>query len=123
VQKSRFSEEQIIGVLREAEAGRKIAVVVDNGPELPGRALDQRAFERGVQLHFIDPGKSVQSWFVESFNGRFRDECLEPNWITSLSDAIEKIEGWRVDYNRRRPHGSLEKTNPGGGRQLPKETK
>jgi putative transposase len=89
------------------ERGLPKAIVVDNGPEFAGRALDQWAFERGVELHFIEPGKPIQNCFVESFNGRFRDECLNVNWFTSLSDAMEKIEGWRVDYNRHRPHGSL----------------
>jgi putative transposase len=95
-----------------SERGLPRTIVVDKGPEFAGRALDQWAFERGVQLHFIEPGKPIQNCFVESFNGRFRDECLNLNWFTSLSDAIDKIEDWRVDYNRHRPHGSLEDLTP-----------
>jgi putative transposase len=94
------------------ERGLPRTIVVDNGPEFAGRALDQWAFERRVELHFIEPGKPIQNCFVESFNGRFRDECLNANWFTSLADAIEKIEQWRVDYNRHRPHGSLEHLTP-----------
>jgi len=94
------------------ERGLPRTIVVDNGPEFAGRALDQWAFERGVELHFIEPGKPIQNCYVESFNGRFRDECLNLNWFTSLSDAIAKIEEWRVDYNRHRPHGSLGDLSP-----------
>jgi len=95
-----------------AERGLPRTIVVDNEPEFAGRALDQWAFERGVELHFIEPGKPVQNCFVESFNGKFRDECLNLNWFTSLSDAIKKIEAWRVDYNRHRPHSSLGDLTP-----------
>ena len=83
------------------------AIVVDNGPEFRGRALAAWSEERGVRLEFIQPGKPVQNAFVESFNGRLRDECLNANWFTSLSDARRKIETWRQDYNQQRPHSSL----------------
>lgn len=73
------------------ERGLPRTIWVDNGPEFAGRALDQWAFERGVALRFIAPGKPIQN-YVESFDGRFRDECLNLNWFTNLSDAIEKIE-------------------------------
>src|SRR5439155_10941550 len=68
--------------------------------------------ERGVRLEFIQPGKPVQNAYVESFNGRFRDECLNANWFTSLSDARRKIETWRQDYNQQRPHSSLNYISP-----------
>ena len=69
--------------------------------------LDQWAWERGVKLHFIDPGKPVQNAFVESFNGKFREECLSENWFTSIGHARRAIAIWREDYNHVRPHKSL----------------
>lgn len=63
--------------------------------------------ERGVRLEYIQPGKPVQNAYVESFNGRLRDECLNANWFTSLKDARQRIESWREDYNQHRPHSSL----------------
>jgi putative transposase len=89
------------------ERGLPEAIVVDNGPEFRGRALAAWSEERGVRLEFIQPGKPVQNAYIESFNGRLRDECLNANWFTSLSDARRKIENWRKDYNEQRPHSSL----------------
>ena len=90
-----------------SERGLPEAIVLDNGPEFRGRALAAWSAERGVRLEFIQPGKPVQNAYVESFNGRLRDECLNANWFTSLSDARRKIETWRQDYNEQRPHSSL----------------
>ena len=87
-------------------------IVLDNDPECTSRALDQWAYERGVQLWFIQPGKPIENCFVESFNGRFRDECLNTHWFLSLADAKESIEAWRLDYNRVRPHSSLDDRTP-----------
>jgi len=89
------------------ERGLPEAIVVDNGPEFRGRALAAWSEQRGVRLEFIQPGKPVQNAYIESFNGRLRDECLNANWFTSLSDARRKIETWRKDYNEQRPHSSL----------------
>jgi putative transposase len=89
------------------ERGLPEAIVVDNGPEFRGRALAAWSEERGVRLEFIQPGQPVQNAYIESFNGRLRDECLNANWFTSLSDARRKIETWRQDYNEQRPHSSL----------------
>jgi putative transposase len=94
------------------ERGLPEAIQVDNGPEFISRVVDQWAFANGVALHFIDPGKPVQNAFIESFNGKFRDECLNQNWHTSLEDAQRIIEAWRVDYNTVRPHSSLEYQTP-----------
>jgi putative transposase len=80
---------------------------VDNGPEFISNALEQWAYARGVTLHFIQPGKPTQNAFIESFNGRFRNECLNANWFDSLDDAREVIEAWRCDYNAERPHSAL----------------
>jgi len=90
-----------------SERGLPEAIVLDNGPEFRGRALAAWSEERGVRLEFIQPGKPVQNAYAESFNGRLRDECLNANWFTSLSDARRKIESWRQDYNQERPHSSL----------------
>jgi putative transposase len=87
-------------------------IVMDNGPELTGKALDQWAYERGVQLRFIAPGKPQQNGYIESFNGKLRDECLNEHWFTTLYDAREKVEAWRVEYNRERPHSSLGNQTP-----------
>jgi putative transposase len=87
-------------------------IVIDNGSEFTGRALDAWANKHGVKLLFIDPGKPVQNAYIESFNGKFRDECLDLHWFTDLADAKEKIESWRVEYNRIRPHSSLGNTTP-----------
>ena len=83
------------------------SIVIDNGPEFAGKALDAWAYRCGVKLHFIRPGKPVENAFIESFNGKLRDECLNENWFTNLQDAREKIEHWRSDYNEVRPHSSL----------------
>ena len=74
-----------------------------------GTALDQWAYVRDVQLHFIQPGKPTQNAFVESFNGTFRDDCLNQNWFTSLEHARSTTKRWRRDYNAVRPHSSLGK--------------
>jgi len=82
-------------------------IVIDNGPEFTSKVLDQWASENGVELVFIRPGKPVENCFVESFNGKFRDECLNLHWFSSLDDARRTIEEWRFDYNYYRPHSSL----------------
>jgi putative transposase len=87
-------------------------LVADNGPELRGRELDRWAYEHGVKLFFIDPGKPMQNGAIESFNGRLREECLDPSWFTSLAEARRVIEAGRVDYNERRPHTSLRMRTP-----------
>jgi len=87
-------------------------ITLDNGPELTSRALDQWAYERGVRLRFIDPGKPVQNAYIESFNGRLRDECLNEHWFLNLAHAREIIEEWRMDYNQRRPHSALGNLTP-----------
>lgn len=82
-------------------------IVCDNGPEFTGRALDQWAYQHGVRLRFIEPGRPVQNAIVESFNGRVRDECLNQHWFLDLADARRIIAAWRQDYNTRRPHSAL----------------
>ncbi len=87
-------------------------IVSDNGSEFTGRVLDAWSNRRGIKLHFIDPGRPMQNAFVESFNGKFRDELLDQNWFTDLPDAKTKIESWRQTYNTVRRHSSLNDTTP-----------
>jgi len=84
----------------------------DNGPEFAGRVLDLWAHARGVALQFIRPGKPVENAFIESFNGKFRNECLDTEWFNSITEAQQTVERWRVDYNEIRPHGSLNRRTP-----------
>ena len=87
-------------------------IVMDNGTELTSLAMACWARDRKVRLHFIQPGKPTQNAFIESFNGRFRDECLNENEFASLAHARSIIETWRLDYNERRPHKSLGNLTP-----------
>jgi len=88
------------------------AITVDNGPEFAGKALDEWAYRKGIKLNFIRPGKPVENAYIESFNGKLRDECLNQSWFISLKDAREAIEAWRIDYNEFRPHSSLGDLSP-----------
>ncbi|MGH8055660.1 MAG: IS3 family transposase [Candidatus Entotheonellia bacterium] len=87
-------------------------ITVDNGSEFASKALDAWAYAHTVKLDFIRPGKPVENAVIESFNGRFRDECLNANVFVSLHDARQKIEAWRIDYNEHRPHSSLGNLTP-----------
>jgi putative transposase len=87
--------------------GTPECLVSDNGPEFTSSALDKWAFENNIRMHFIEPGKPYQNGYVESFNGKLRDECLNENWFHNLKEAQDIIEDWRIDYNRIRPHSSL----------------
>ena len=87
-------------------------ITVDNGSEFSGRALEAWAIANDVQLCFIRPGRPVENGFIESFNGKMRDECLNEHWFLSLGEARETIEGWRRDYNEVRPHTSLGNRTP-----------
>jgi putative transposase len=98
------------GVLLGGQRPRSITV--DHGTEFMSRALEDWAHARGVQLDFIRPGKPVENAFIEAFNGRLRDECLNVHQFTSIEDAKARIEAWRVDYNQRRPHSSLGHLTP-----------
>jgi len=94
-------------------------ITVDNGNEFTSKALDAWAYAHGVKLDFIRPGKPVENAVIESFNGRFRDECLNTQVFVSLHDARQKIEAWRIDYNEHRPHGSLGDLTP---QEFPEQT-
>lgn len=92
--------------------GYPAAIRTDQGPEFTGKALDQWAYQHGVQLKLIQPGKPTQNAYIESFNGRFRDECLNDHWFTSLPQARILIAAWRRDYNQHRPHSALNYQTP-----------
>jgi putative transposase len=87
-------------------------IQVDNGPEFTSKKLDQWAYLNGVELDFSRPGKPTDNAFIEAFNGRVREECLNQSWFLSLEDTREKIEGWRTEYNDSRPHGALGNLSP-----------
>jgi putative transposase len=82
------------------------------GPEFAGRTLDAWAYAQGISLRFIRPRKPIENAYVESFNGKFGDECLNEQWFVNLVDAKDAIERWRVDYNTVRPHSSLNLATP-----------
>ena len=92
--------------------GRPKEILTDNGPEFTSNALNAWAYERHIEHVFIEPGKTMQNGFIESFNGRFRDECLNLNWFSSLHDAREIISRWKDEYNMVRPEVSLGDMTP-----------
>jgi putative transposase len=106
--------ERVTRVLERLSIARGLPLVIqaDNGPELRGQVLDQWAYEHGVKLQFIAPGKPIQNAYIESFNARLREECLNEHVFLSLDDARVKIESWRRVYNRERPHSSLGDLTP-----------
>jgi putative transposase len=100
---------RVVRVLEKLRQHRALPVriVIDNGTEFTAKVLDQWAYENKVTLHFITPGRPMENGYIESFHGKFREECLNEHWFLNLDDARETIEGWRIDYNRVRPHSSL----------------
>ena len=92
--------------------GAPEAITIDNGTEFDSKVMDEWAFKRKVRLAFIRPGKPNENAYGESFNGRFRDECLNGNLFETLDHARKLIEDWRIDYNEQRPHSSLENLTP-----------
>lgn len=96
------------------ERGLSESIRVDNGPEFTSKALDLWAYSNQVKLDFSRPGKPTNNSYIESFNSRFRQECLNEHWFLSLEDAQEQMTAWRIDYDEVRPHSSL-------GNHAPKE--
>ena len=88
------------------------SITLDNGSEFTGRAMEAWAIQTGVQLCFIRPGRPVENGYIESFNGRLRDECLNVEWFTSLDHAATKLAQWRDHYNHQRPHSALDDRAP-----------
>src|SRR3569833_1382037 len=89
------------------QVGFPAAIRVDQGSEFVSRDLDLWAYQRNVTLDFSRPGKPTDNAFIESFNGKFRGECLNAHWFMSLDDAQQKCEAWRRDYNEVRPHSAI----------------
>ena len=116
-------------VIRELEAiiairGKPMKIVSDNGTELTSNAVLHWAADQAIAWHYIAPGKPMQNAFVESFNGRLRDECLNEHVFTTLAEARRIVEAWRIDYNTVRPHGRLGRLPPavfGATRRKPEE--
>ena len=107
--------EQVVDIMEQLQDRYErlpLRIQVDNGSEFISKALDKWAYENNVTLDFSRPGKPTDNPFIESFNGSFRDECLNTNWFLSLEDAREKIESWRQEYNQFRPHSSLNDLTP-----------
>lgn len=105
---------RVVEVLERLRISRGLPqrITVDNGPEFRSKALDAWAHQHGVQLQFSRPGKPVDNTFIEAFNGRLRDECLNQHWFLSLADAQRTIERWRLGYNSARPHRGLAGRTP-----------
>ncbi len=91
---------------------------MDNGSEFCSRALEAWAMSHEVQLCFIQPGRPVENGFIESFNGRLRDKCLNVEWFSSLDDARQKLAKFREHYNRERPHSALADRTPAAFAEL-----
>ncbi len=89
------------------ERGTPEEIVSDNGTEFTSNAVLRFACEKGIDWRYIEPGKPIQNAFIESFNGKLRDECLNENWFSSLDEAKKLIGEWRDDYNEKRPHTAL----------------
>lgn len=104
-----ISGERLVRMLDDLHKTRGLPkeVVVDNGPELTSKAMFLWSQRTGAQIRFIQPGKPSQNAFVESFNGKLRDACLNEHWFINIDDARRLIEAWRVHYNRVRPHSAL----------------
>jgi putative transposase len=96
----------------EQRGAKPTSITLDNGSEFTGRVLEAWAIQHGVQLCFIRPGRPVENGFIESFNGRLRDECLNVEWFNSLHDAREALARWRAHYNHERPHSALADRTP-----------
>jgi putative transposase len=111
---SRLTGERVVVVLERLAAtiGRPRRLCVDNGPEFVSKALDAWAYCSGLELVFSRLGTPTDNPFVEAFNSRFRDECLDRHWFASLEEARQIIEAWRIDDNTLRPHGALGQQTP-----------
>ena len=106
--------ERVVAVLERLALthGRPKRLAVDNGPEFISKALDAWAHRYGVKLEYSRPGTPTDNAYIEAFNGRFREECLDQHWFVSVAEAREIIEAWRQDYTTNRPHGALNNLTP-----------
>ena len=103
---------QTVDVVVRSRGAKPASIRVDNGPEFISKSLDLWAYWNGVKLDFSRPGKPTDNAFIESFNGKFRAECLNEHWFMSLDEAQRVFDLWREDYNRHRPHSSLGNRSP-----------
>ncbi len=104
----------VVGVLERLKDYRQLPqfIMIDNGSEFSGKVLDEWAYKNNIKLHFIRPGKPTENGYIESFNGKFRDECLNEHRFYNLNEAREIAEIWRNEYNQERPHSSLNGLTP-----------
>jgi len=111
---SSFSGERVTRILDRVieRRGRPRAIRMDNGPELTSRRFMSWCIDRKITANYIQPGKPVQNSYIESFNGRFRDECLNANWFRNLFEVRHRIAIWQDDYNKARPHSALDYRTP-----------
>lgn len=109
-----IKSEKLVSIFNKLKITRGLPkmIVCDNGPEFISQNLDIWAYQNKVELKFIQPGKPTQNAYIESFNGKFRDECLNQHWFLNLDEARLEIEAWRKDYNENRPHSSLRYKTP-----------
>lgn len=109
-----IKSEKLVTIFNKLKQTRGLPemIVCDNGPEFISQNLDIWAYQNKVELKFIQPGKPTQNAYIESFNGKFRDECLNQHWFLNLDEAKVEIEAWRKDYNENRPHSSLRMKTP-----------
>lgn len=103
---------EVMDVLKKYNGLVPKRIQVDNGSEFIIKEFDKWAYENDVILDYFRPGKPTDNPFIESFNGSFRDECLNTHWFLSLKDAYEKINAWVSEYNHFRPHSSLDDLTP-----------
>jgi putative transposase len=106
--------QSVVDAMNDIALSRELpyAITVDHGTEFTSKALDEWCYLRGVKLDFIRPGKPTENGFIESFNGRLRDECLNVNEFATLEHVREVLGSWQHDYNHHRPHGSLGRLTP-----------
>ena len=109
-----FPSRRVTEVLDEAirERGRPEWLTMDNGTEFTSNVFDAWAYDRKIKLNFITPGRPCENGLIESFNGRFRDECLNQHWFVTLEEAQQISDAWKEDYNQVRPHSSLDNLTP-----------
>jgi len=109
-----LNAEKVISYLDYLSATRGLpkAITVDNGSEFVSRKMDGWAYRNNVKLDFIRPGKPQENAFIESFNGKLRDECLNANVFLNIEDVRHKLESWSKDYNTQRPHSSIDNLSP-----------
>jgi putative transposase len=106
--------QSVVDAMNEIALRRDLpyAINVDHGTEFTSKTLDEWCYVRGVKVDFIRPGKPTENAFIESFNGRLRDECLNVNEFATLENVREVLRSWQHDYNHHRPHGSLGRLTP-----------